>query len=408
MAQIHEDPLGVDLTAQGVFDDPHPVFSRLRNECPVYWNASVKGWVLTRYDDVRRALKDSALSVEKLEPYAEQTRQRGQTDKLSVVLKDWMVFKDPPRHDVLRGAMQRAFLARDVPSLAPRIRTRVSELLADLPAAGEMDVVADFAYPLPATVISDLFGLPREEAPNLKAWSDDLGRFVFNSSDADDKYARAGAAIEAMVARFRDLVRDHRRNPRDDFTTLLLRDGGELTEDEIVHTMTLILFAGHETTTNLIASSVITLAKNPPIQALLRREPGVLDDAVEEFLRYAGPVQTVVRLAREAVEYGDQRIEPGERVFLVLNAANRDPEMFERPDAFDVARGRNRHVAFGPGVHFCLGAPLARLEAKLALEGFLERFEHFELVDSTVSYRPEVVVHGPSALPIRYTSRSPQ
>ncbi|MEM7255563.1 MAG: cytochrome P450 [Pseudomonadota bacterium] len=399
----HHDVLGIDLTAQAVLDDPHPTYGRIRERHPVYWNASLKGWVVTRYDNVRAGLRDQRLSVEKLEPYA---ARRGETDVLSRALMDWMVFKDPPRHDVLRAAMQRAFLARDIPTLAPQIKARVDELLDPLVSRGRMELVDDFAYPLPATVISDLFGLPREEAGQLKSWSDDLGRFVLDSVDVPDRHSRAAVAMGAMVERFRALVADHRRTPRDDFTTILLRDGDALTDDEIVHTMTLVLFAGHETTTNLIASAVLTMIRNPAIYRELEETPDLLDDAVEEILRYAGPVQTVLRIATEDMVIGEKAIAEGERVFLVLNAANRDHRVFEQPDEVRLNRGRTRHVSFGPGVHFCLGAPLARLEAKLALEGLLSRVSDLELTEEHIAYRSELIIHGPKRLPIAFRPRA--
>ena len=282
--------------------------------------------------------------------------------------KDWMVFKDPPRHEVLRAAMQKAFLARDVPSLAPLIKARVDELLDALAPRGEMDLVTEFAYPLPASVISDLFGLPQEETAQLKVWSDHLGRFVLGNVDAGNKagkYAQAGQAIQAMATRFQRLLTEHRQVPQDDFTSLLLRDGQGLSDEEMVHTMILVLFAGHEATTNFIASSALILARHPALFALLAREQEWLPEAVEEFLRYAGPVQSVVRLAKQEVCYAKQTIKVGERIYLVLNAANRDPAVFAKPDKIDLHPSGPRHVSFGPGIHFCLGAPLARLEAKL-------------------------------------------
>ena len=402
------DRLGIDLTSQTVLDDPHPVYQRLQEICPVYWNASLSAWVLTRHTDVRTALKDPAFSVEKIEPYAKRMAGHEQADKLSHVLRDWMVFKDPPRHDVLRAAMQKAFLARDVPSLAPLVKARVNELLDGLPPQGEIDLVAEFAYPLPASVISDLFGLPREETPQLKTWSDHLGRFVLGNVDTvgkTEKYAQAGQAIQAMAARFHRLLDEHHQAPQEDFTSLLLHNGQGLSDEEMVHTMILVLFAGHETTTNLIASSALILARHPPLFTLLAREQERLSEAIEEFLRYAGPVQSVVRLAKEEVCYAEQTIKVGERVYLVLNAANRDPAAFTEPDKINLERSGPRHVSFGPGVHFCLGAPLARLEAKLALHGLLERFETLALTKNKVVYRPELIIHGPTSLPIKFKKR---
>ena len=401
----------LDLRSPAVLDDPHPVYGWLRECAPVHWNASLGGWVLTRHADVRRALLDERLSVEKMGRFeARRSGGEGHADVpfLARTLADWMVFNDPPRHRELRRAMQNAFLARDIPVLEANVRAVVDELLDPLGPEGRMDLVADFAHPLPAIVVAELFGMPREERGQLKQWSDDLGRFVLgNVEDTghDAKYGTAARAARAMAARFHALVAEHRRHPRDDFTRLLIRDGAHLRDDEIVHTLMFVLFAGHETTTNLIASSVLSLVRNPQLMARLRAEPERIADAVEEFLRMDGPVQMVFRLALEDVEYAGATIRAGERVHLVLNAANRDPRVFERPDELDVERGRSRHVSFGPGAHFCLGAPLARLEARVALEGLLARFPElaFDGEPDELSWRPELVIHGLRALPVRYS-----
>ena len=397
-----------DLRSPAVLGDPHPVYNRLRERAAAHWSPSLGGWVLTRHADVRRALLDPRLSVEKMGRF-ERDRGGGEGHAdvafLARTLADWMVFNDPPRHRELRRAMQNAFLARDVPVLETNVRTVVDELLDPLGAEGRMDLVADFAHPLPAIVIAELFGMPRSEREQLKGWSDQLGRFVLGDVENtahDAKYGAAARAARAMAARFHALVEEHRRSPRDDFTQLLLRDGAHLSDDEIVHTLMFVLFAGHETTTNLIASGVLWLVRNPALAARLRAAPERVADAVEELLRMDGPVQMVFRLAREDVEYGGTTIRAGERVHLVLNAANRDPRVFERPDELDVDRGRTRHVSFAPGAHFCLGAPLARLEARVALQGLLARFGRLELESEPLSWRPELVIHGLRALPLRY------
>ena len=397
-----------DLRSPAVLDNPHPVYNRLREEAPVHWSPSLGGWVVTRHDLVRQALLDPHLSVEKMGRFeARRSGGEGHADVafLARTLADWMVFNDPPRHRELRRAMQNAFLARDIPVLETNVRRVVDEFLAPLGSEGQMDLVADFAHPLPAIVIAELFGLPREEREQLKAWSDDLGRFVLGNvrdTGHDAKYGAAARAARAMAERFHVLVDEHRRVPRDDFTQLLLRDGAHLTDDEVVHTLMFVLFAGHETTTNLIASGVLWLVRNPSLSARLRAAPERVADAVEELLRMDGPVQMVFRLARGDVAYGGTRIRAGERVHLVLNAANRDPAVFERPDELDIDRGRNRHVSFGPGAHFCLGAPLARLEARVAIQGLLARFERLALEPEPLSWRPELVIHGLRALPLRY------
>lgn len=401
-----------DLRSQAVLDDPHPVYDRLRERAPVYWSASLGGWVLTRYADVRAALLDPNLSVEKMGRFEERRGQgEGHADiaLLARALADWMVFNDPPRHRELRRAMQKAFLARDIPVLEANVRIAVGEALEPFEGEGSMDLIADFAHPLPAAVIAELFGVPPEERALLRSWSDDLGRFVLGSIEHtghDGKYKVAAQAAREMAARFHGLLAEHRRSPRPDFTQLLLRDGAHLSDDEIVHTLMFVLFAGHETTANLIASAVLTLLRNPEWMAFLRAHPERIGDAVEEFLRLDGPVQMVFRLATADTTYGGTTIRAGERVHLVLNAANRDPDEFERPGEIDLERTRHRHVSFAPGLHFCMGAPLARLETRLALEGLLAHFDSLELEPGSLSWRPDLVIHGLRSLPVRYARRA--
>jgi cytochrome P450 len=401
----------VDLTAPHTFDNSHKVYGELREQGAVHWNESLRGWVLTHHRDVKAALKDSRLSVEKLESFAHRAGGDAHSDVqvLARALADWMVFKDPPRHALLRRAMQNAFMARDVPVLEPVIQKVVDDLLSPLiPLAGErrsMDLISAFAQRAPAIVIADLFGLPSEERMRLNAWSRDLGEFVLGSTDSPERRERAAAAVRAMTVRFHDLVNDHRTSPRDDFTALLIRDGTHLTDDEIVHTLILVLFAGHETTANLITNGLLTLINTPTLMTQVVNAPDLMEPAIEEFLRLEGPVHMVSRLAKEPVEYAGVQIAAGDRLHLALNAANRDPQMFEDSEAIDLDRRRFQHVSFGPGTHMCLGAPLARLIGRIALNTLLARLQRFELATDTLTWRNQLIAHGLAALPVSYECR---
>ena len=310
------DPLSAtDLTDPAIVADPHPTYGALLARTPVVWNDQLKGWVLTRHADVQRALRDPGLSVEKLQPFVarSQSEQRDEVEALGRVLSDWMVFRDPPRHTNLRRALKDAFMPAEIAALAPRVRAIADDLLAEVTERSDWEFVDAFAGPMPTYVIGDLFGLPREYIPLLRVWSDHLGRFVLAATDDDDIYSKAGAAVRAMTDRFAQLVDDHRARPRDDFTSRLIENGAELTNDEIVHTLVLILWAGHETTTNLLATSLFHLARDPESYRRLRDAPELIPQAVDEFLRLDGPAQMLVRLAKEDVSYGGQSIRAGER-----------------------------------------------------------------------------------------------
>ena len=401
----------IELTAQSVFDDPHSAYGPLREASGAQWNDSLRGWIGTRHAEVKAALKDTRLSVEKLEPFAERVggEPHSELQRLAAALADWMVFKDPPRHASLRKAMQNAFMARDTPVLEPMIQSVVDELLEPLiPRAGErrtIDFIHAFAHRVPSVVISDLFGLPRSERERLNDWSNDLGEFVLGSTDAPHRRERAAACVQEMCTRFQRLIDEHRREPRDDFTQLLLRDGSHLTDGEIVHTLILVLFAGHETTANLIGSGLLTCLRYEQLMRRLRCDPALMEPAIEEFLRLEGPVQMVFRIAKRDLELGGARIREGERVHLVLNAANRDPAIFDAPNEVDLQRRRFQHVSFGPGTHMCLGAPLARLVGNIALAAVLTRLDDIRLEHDDLRWRRQLIVHGLTELPVSFAAR---
>ncbi|MGE3743950.1 MAG: cytochrome P450, partial [Geminicoccaceae bacterium] len=262
-----------------------------------------------------------------------------------------------------------------------------------------------FAFPLPARVISDLFGVPRERVEDLRKWSENLKDFVALARATPDKYDRASAAANDMVTFFRETLHDHRRNPRDDLTGRLLEAGigpEGLSEDEMVSTLILLLFAGHETTASLLANGLYWLLRNPASIEALRRNRSLIPGAVEEMLRYEGPAQTVTRIATEDLRLGDADIRRGQRVFVALNSAARDSTVFADPDLFKVDRPVNRHVAFGLGIHFCLGAPLARLEARIAFDRLLSRLPEIRLETPQPEWHDELVTRSMRQLVISY------
>jgi cytochrome P450 len=387
--------------------DPFPIFRRLQDEDPVHWSDAVKGWNVTRYDDVRAIALDRELSADRVRPFfavLPSEEQRKLAD-LAHYLTLWAVFKDPPDHTRLRGLLNRAFTPRAVEALRPNIARIVDDLLDNIAARGEADLIADFAYPLPASVIMDMLGVPRSDLAVMKVWSDDIALFVGIARTTPGKHARAQAGTREMAAYFRRLVAERRKAPRDDMISALIaaeEQAQHLTEDEIVATCILLLFAGHETTANLIGNGVLALLRHPEQLAKLRARPELAASAVEECLRYDGPSGALARVVAVAQEMGGRHLKQGDRVYAWMNAANRDPRRFPDPDRFDIERSDNRHLTFGHGAHFCLGAPLARLEAQIAFPRLLARLDRLALVPTRLEWIDSLILRGVKRLPVRF------
>ncbi|MBX9656690.1 cytochrome P450, partial [bacterium] len=292
--------------------------------------------------------------------------------------------------------------------LESRIRILIDQLLDPIVNNGEMDLIADLAYPLPASVILDMLGLPCDDLDRIKVWSDELALFVGSSVNTPDKYKRATDSITSMNEYFHAAIHRRRRTPGDDLLTALLaaqEQGDLLSDDELVATCVLLVFAGHETTTNLIGNGILSLLRHPTELSRLRDEPGLMPLAVEELLRFDGPAASVVRIATEDISLHGQKILAGDRVFAMLNAANRDPRQFANPETLDIARKENRHLAFGHGIHFCIGAPLARMEAKLAISAILQRCPNLDLQSRPLHWNNSLVLRGVRSLPVSFDKK---
>jgi hypothetical protein len=396
---IAYDPGRPDVVA-----DPYPVLERLREEDPVHRSEILGGWVLTRYADVQAALADPCLSADRITPFlARRTPTAGEA--VEALLRQvglWVVFTDPPVHTRLRSVLGRVFAGRLIELRRPRVEAIVDSLLDRAAAAGEFDLIRDFAYPLPVTVIGDLLGVPAEDHERLKAWSDELAIFVGSSLTTPDKYERAARGVGELHEYFARLLARRRATRDGSLVSALVaaeRDGA-LREDELVASCVLLLFAGHETTANLIGNGALALLRHPDAARAWREDAAMAVSAVEELLRYDGPTPAMVRIAREDVRILGRAIRRGDRLFLMINAANRDPRQFSAPDCLDLRRADNRHLAFGYGIHFCLGASLARLEGQIALPALLSRFPGLALRTDAPEWLDSLVFRGVRSLPV--------
>jgi cytochrome P450 len=397
----------VNVLSDEAIADPYAFFGMLREHDPVHWNAAHKSWVITRYDDVAAGFLDKRLSSNRVEAIYEQKltpEQRVQRAPTYAVLSDWMVFKDPPAHTRLRNLVKYAFTPRAIQALTPRI-TAVIEHVLDLPAGGEVDIVRDIAYPIPAMVIAEMLGVPPSDRDLFRGWSDDITTLIFEGARNEADRSRAQGGLVALSEYLHALVRDHRAAPRNDLISALIAakdDDQSLTEDEIVNTCVLLLFGGHETTTNLIANGFLALMNHPDQAEIMLNDPGAAEPAVEELNRYDGPAKLVVRRAATDFEIRGRRIAEGQRVLLVQAGANRDPRRFADPDRHEQRREANRNGANGNGIHYCLGAPLARLETQIALPRMLRRLAGAQVAQAELAYQPLLLTRGLTSFPVRY------
>jgi cytochrome P450 len=375
--------------------NPFPLYRLMRRVAPVFHDRRHDLWLLFDYESVKRALHD---------PETFSSRAAPPGDKPL----DWLIFQDPPLHTRLRAMIMRTFTPRAIAALEPRIRALSRELLDPLIARGAMDVAADFAVPLPIMVIAELLGVPAADRQPLKRWSEailGLSAAVAGGETAARAIAAfrdAKAEMGPFVAR---LLEERRARPQDDLLTRLVEaevDGDRLSEEDILGFFQLLLLAGSETTANLIGSAVLSLAENPAQLARLRADPARLPAALEEVLRFRPPLLAAFRQTRRDVELRGKTIPAGKLVLAMVGSANRDPRHFRHPGRFEITRDPNPHVAFGHGIHFCIGAPLARLEARVALADLLERAPHLRL-DGAWEPQRGFHVFGPTRLPIRLT-----
>ena len=388
--------------------NPYEVYRELREEAPIFWSPMMQVWVLTRYDDVLTALKDHAnFSSERLRannPLVQALEsQRLASGPLGTT--PTMLSTDPPAHTRMRSLVNKAFTPRQVERIRPQMVEIAEGLLDALPEPGKVDVVADFSIPFPIIVIAAMLGVPATDRERFKAWSTDIAGSLGGPFQPPDVIDRSVQASNEIADYFRDQIAARRSEPRDDLLSALAaaeEEGDLLTEDELIATCILLLVAGNETTTNLIGSGMVTLLQNPDERRKLQANPSLMASAVEEMLRYEPAAQMTSRIANEGAGMGGVRFEPGQVILPVIAAANRDPAHFPEPDRFDIQRHPNRHLAFGQGIHYCLGAPLAVAEARIAFDALLRRLPEPQAAFEAPDWGQSFILRGPKSLPVVY------
>lgn len=367
--------------APGMLSDPHTANRALREQKPVHFNEMMEAWVFTRYDDVDAVLMDNRFSAQRDNAktrLSEMARaQRANEDFGPFTRVPTMLASDPPVHTRLRKLVSKAFTPRAVKDLRPRIQEIVDELLDAAAEKGTFDLVTDLAYPTPVIVIAEMLGVPAADRGSFKRWSDDIVATLGGPFVSPDTVEAARKSVHELVDYLHVIIADRRKNPRDDLISGLIaaeEDGSVLSEDEIHATTILLLVAGNETTTHLISNGAYALLQNRDQWELLKNDPSLITSAIEELLRYDGPVQATARVATEPIDVAGVTVEPWQIAMVLLGSANRDPSKFPDPDRLDITRNPTDHLGFGDGIHFCLGAPLARAEAQIAIGTLVNRF----------------------------------
>lgn len=388
--------------------DPYPTYDRLRSAAPIFYHEETGLWWCTRYEDVNTLLRDRRFgralpsSYSHLEDGA-PTRPAWYRPFLKLG-ENSMFDMEPPDHTRLRALVQKAFTPRRVRALGPRIQAIAGALIDDVFSAGRMDLLQDFAEPLPVTVIAELLGVPQADRHKLRPWSRDIVA-MYELDHSEETARRAVRASREFSDYLHHLAQRRRRDPRDDLITALVfaeEEGDRLSEDELVSTAVLLLNAGHEATVNVIGNGFYALFRHPEQLARLRADASLVTSAVEEMMRYDTPLQLFRRWVREDLTYAGIALRAGMQLGLAFGAANRDPQRFPDPHRFDVVRPDNDHISFGAGVHYCLGAPLARLELQIAVRTLLQRLPNLHLADPEPQFRDAYVIRGLQSLPVAW------
>ncbi len=390
---------GYEFWTPEAMANPYPIYKRLREDYPVVKNG--RTWTLSRHRDVSELLPDRRMSAIRGQMDYLPEEERAQYQALIDINRSMILFLDPPDHSRIRSLVAQAFSARRIQGLRSQISELVDDLLDRVNPGEPWNLIDELANPLPGLVIAELVGVPAADQDSFTRWANDYGAWLGSWQPDEAVRDRANRAANELSSYLRDLVEERRDQPRDDLLTGLIQaeeEGERLTEAEMISTIFLILFAGNETTTNLIGNGILALLRHPEQLERLRANPDLMRTAIEELLRFDGPVQLTTRFATESIKIDDHTIEAGDHVEFVLGAANRDPEQFPEPDRLDLGRRPNRHIGFGHGIHFCLGAPLARAEGQIAITKIVDRFPDLALVDENIEWRHNPILRGLTGL----------
>ncbi len=400
-----------ELTADAFPADPYPTYRRLRDEDPVHWADPWGQWLLSRYEDVVRVLREPDLfgsagwESRFLDRFSEADRERLPNLVAHFRPAAFLSITDPPAHARMRRPVVRTLTPRVIASVQPFIERVIEQLFDDVERAGSFDAIRDFGYPLPGSVITEMMGLPLNDRDRFLAWSEDVVDFVSTGSPSIDRAVQAEASMASIRTYLDAFITARRTDPDKGIISLLVESGGladPLTQDELIATATAVITAGHETTANLIGNGVLALLRDPSQCDRLRAEPELAEKAVEEFLRYDAPLQRFRRVARRDVEMRGKVIHEGQLVMAFGGSANRDPAVFTDPDSLDVGRVDNPHLAFGNGIHFCVGAALSRLEGRIVFERLPARFPRLRLdPEAPPVWRRNIAFRGLDTLPVR-------
>lgn len=407
MSQAHDGTLSVADIIQHL-DNPYPLYHKLRAADPVYWDERANSWVLTRFTDVAAALRDPRYTVM---GFMSDTSwipadMRPTLEPPLRAVSRQMLFQDPPDHTRLRGLVAKAFTPRIIESLRPVIQQVADELLDQAETKGQMEMIGDFAFPLPAIIIATMLGVPPEDREQFNRWSSYFGRLLEGGDFSLEAVLEAVSEVSDFLDYFRSIIYARRAAPKEDLMQAMIdaeEQGDALSEEELLGNCILLLAAGHGTTTHLIGNGTLALLRHPDQLQLLQEQPSLVVGAVAEVLRYDSPVQITSRRAKEALQIGEKQVSAGQEVIMLLGAANHDPALFADPDQLLLARPENRHLSFGLGVHFCLGAPLARVEGEIAFSTLFKRFPHLLLATNEVEWQPGMVFRGLKQLPVSFT-----
>jgi cytochrome P450 len=386
-----------------VYTNPYPTYAALRAKDPVHWSPLMDSWVLSRYADVDTVLRDHKRFSS--DGRNRTPSRRRQTQSAMAGGEPSMLFLDPPDHTRLRALVNKAFTPQAIEALKPRIQSIVTDLLDQIDTPEAFDLIEALAYPLPVIVMAELLGVPPRDRVQFKRWSERRVRLL-EPTIKPHEVQEAIQAGNALDAYFLGIINERRQEPRHDLISSLVaaeEAGDKLTEREMVVMLRLLLLAGNETTTNLIGNGMLALLQHPEQLQRLRDDPSLMPVAVEELLRYDPPVQVDGRTVLEDVEIRGRQVRKGQGVVLLLGAANHDPEVFHHPERLDIARQEASNIAFGRGIHHCLGAPLARLEGRIAFASLLERYSDIRLLSTRPAFKDNIVLRGLRTLPISAT-----